>query len=55
MSTFKHRTKKVHIKDNRITLDARHNNYIKNFKKDKKKLPQLKRLMQIKKAIIIKK
>jgi hypothetical protein len=42
MSTFKHRTKKVHIKDNRITLDARHNNYIKNFKKDKKKLPQLK-------------
>ena len=42
MSTFKHRTKKVHIKDNRITLDARHNNYIKNFKKEKKKLPQLK-------------
>jgi hypothetical protein len=42
MSTFKHRTKKVHIKDNRITLDARHNNYIKDIKKNKKNLPNLK-------------
>ena len=46
MSTFKIKGDKKYIHDTRITVDAKHQNMINNFKKKKKNLPTLKILLQ---------
>lgn len=50
MSTFKNKTKKVYISDNRVTLDAKHNEMVRHFKEIYKSLPnKKKKLDQLKK------
>ena len=41
MSTFKIKGDKKYIHDTRITVDAKHQKIIKEFKKKKNKLPKL--------------
>ena len=47
MSLFKIKNNKIIVPDNRVTLDAKHNNTIKKFKDDKKNLNNFKKELEI--------
>ena len=43
MSMFKDKNKKIYVADNRITLDAKHNEMIQYFRNKKKSIPEKKK------------
>ena len=47
MSLFKIKNNKIIVPDNRVTLDAKHNSTVKQFKDDKKNLNNLKKELEI--------
>jgi len=47
MSLFKIKNNKIIVPDNRVTLDAKHNSTVKQFKDDKKNLNNLKKELEV--------